>query len=117
MDRIDVKQYVPGPSIRMRYEIFRRSYTDLLASNIVTTVSRETHDKGVAPEESTDRSLESWQIIDRDKIGANEILPAYEGMEVSFRMDKKSVPYKLREIAEKSAVGTRCRAGAVTDDL
>lgn len=99
-----MKQYVPGPSIRMRYEIFRRCYLDLLACNIVKTVSRETNDKDIDSEESTDRSLESWQVIDRASVHTNEILPTYEGMEVSFRTDKKSVSYRLREIAEKSAV-------------
>ncbi|KAL8755647.1 MAG: hypothetical protein Q9184_004731 [Pyrenodesmia sp. 2 TL-2023] len=81
LDRIDVKQYVPGPSIRMRYEIFRRCYLDLLACNVVTSVSREINNEGMDPEESTDRSLESWQVIDRASVHTNEILPTYESME------------------------------------
>ncbi|KAL8903479.1 MAG: hypothetical protein Q9207_003892 [Kuettlingeria erythrocarpa] len=104
LDRIDVKQYVPGPSTSIRYEMFRRCYFELLASNVVTPMSRGSDNEEIDVNGSAGNGLlESWQVIARANRTADELLPTYEVMELSFRTDTKSMPYKLLEIAEKSA--------------
>lgn len=96
----------------MRYEIFRRCYFDLLACNVVTPMSRGSDNEGIDVDGSTgDGLLESWHAIDRACRKANELLPTYEVTELSFRMDTKSVPYELLEIARKSAVGSQMSGG------
>ncbi|KAL9014106.1 MAG: hypothetical protein Q9173_001231 [Seirophora scorigena] len=66
LDRIDVKQYLPGPSTKMRYEILRRCYLDLLScSIIVSNQQRPRDDEDVLYNAVGDRSLETWDVVPR----------------------------------------------------
>ncbi|KAL8653352.1 MAG: hypothetical protein Q9210_002154 [Variospora velana] len=104
LDRIDVKQYLPGPSTKMRYEIFRRCYLDLFRGSILVPNQQRPRDDEDALDNSVgDRSLETWGVVARYSIDYDEILPTYEVVELKYRSDKDSIPYRLWRIAERSA--------------
>ncbi|KAI4192499.1 MAG: hypothetical protein LQ348_003138 [Seirophora lacunosa] len=66
LDRIDVKQYLPGPSTKMRYEIFRRCYIDLLSCKIIVSNQKRPRDgEDVLYNAVRDRSLETWNVRSR----------------------------------------------------
>ncbi|KAL8961502.1 MAG: hypothetical protein Q9193_001950 [Seirophora villosa] len=103
LDRIDVKQYLPGPSTKIRYEIFRRCYLDLLScSIIVSNEQKPRDDEDVLYNAVGDRSLETWDVVSRPLMNHNEVLPTYEAFELNFRADMESIPCRLWSIAERS---------------
>ncbi|KAI4180818.1 MAG: hypothetical protein L6R41_007000 [Letrouitia leprolyta] len=110
LDRIDVKQYIPGPDTRTRYEILRKRYLNLLESKMVLP-SQTTPERGEDRPEGPagDVSVVDGQIVARAEEECSEILPAYDITRLHFLTNQRSAPYKLSRIAEMSA-GLSARA-------
>ncbi|KAL9022551.1 MAG: hypothetical protein Q9185_000261, partial [Variospora sp. 1 TL-2023] len=105
LDRIDIKQYLPGPSTKTRYEIFRRCYLDLFRCGILLPNQQRPRDDVDALDISVGtRPPETWGVVARPSIDY-EVLPTYEVVELKYRSDQDSIPYRLWRIAERSAVG------------
>ncbi|KAL8720841.1 MAG: hypothetical protein Q9225_002358 [Loekoesia sp. 1 TL-2023] len=106
LDRIDVKQYIQEPSTRIRYEIFRRCYFDLIECSIVALMQANPPNEGALPDgPAEDISLVNGRIITHAEDYIYEALPTYDVMQLNFRANHDSVPYRLWKIAERSAVG------------
>ncbi|KAL9030334.1 MAG: hypothetical protein Q9196_001529 [Gyalolechia fulgens] len=120
LDRIDVKQYIPEPSTRIRYEIFRRCYLALLECNLVFSMQANIRN-GKNPLEGPDEAISviDGQIVADAKGCWSEILPAYGLAQLHFRKIHDSVPYELSKIAESSAASfnpTQIFADDVTEE-
>ncbi|KAL8731523.1 MAG: hypothetical protein Q9166_003369 [cf. Caloplaca sp. 2 TL-2023] len=99
LDRIDVKQYIPEPGVRIRYEIFRKCYLHLLESGVIAPLK----DNSDAEEDLLD-SPTGYVLLNGEQSATQSIeaFPVYEIMQVQYRKKEKSTPYKLWKIAEKS---------------
>ncbi|KAI4222831.1 MAG: hypothetical protein L6R36_005863 [Xanthoria steineri] len=99
LDRIDVKQYVPLPSVRINYEIFRRCYLDLLARKVIIPL-----------EPDSGETLMDGECIplSHDDFASqpSEAIPGWEAMQASMALSRQpkeiSIPYRLCKLAEKS---------------
>ena len=101
MDRIDVKQYVPLPSVRINYEIFRRCYLELLARKVIIPLEPD----------SGEYFLDSESIsLSHDDFATqpSEAFPGWEAMQASMALSRRpeetSISYRLCKLAEKSIV-------------
>ncbi|KAL8973967.1 MAG: hypothetical protein Q9197_001796 [Variospora fuerteventurae] len=75
LDRIDVRIYLPGPSTKTRYEIFRRCYLDLFRCDILAPNQQRPRDDVDALDISVGtRPPETWGVVARPSIDY-EVLP------------------------------------------
>lgn len=102
LDRIDIKQHMPEPGVRARYEILRKCYLDLLESNVIAPLG-----ENVEIHEDEHSCSSDFATFETEELATPpcEALPTYETMQISFRIQENSVPYRLWKIVEKSAVG------------
>ncbi|KAL8735278.1 MAG: hypothetical protein Q9181_002870 [Wetmoreana brouardii] len=103
LDRIDIKQYIPTPSTRIRYEIFRQCLLDLLDCKIITSTqgnSRLQEDVLGPTEES---SLVDGYVHVQSEGQDSDTFPPFDAMQLNFRVREDSAPHKLWRVAEKSA--------------
>lgn len=116
LDRIDIRQQIPSPGTKTRYEIFRQCYFDLLECKVINLTKRGTG----AENDMLGRTAKDAVVIHEEDPEhcceqASEMIPTYDAMRLRARGDSSanefSVSNKLRTIAEKSAVRS-CRGGA-----
>ncbi|KAL8776983.1 MAG: hypothetical protein Q9194_002814 [Teloschistes cf. exilis] len=108
LDRIDIRQYIPSPGTKTRYEIFRQCYLDLLECKVISLtksgtsaendmLGRTAKDAVVIHEEGPEHFCEQ----------ASEMIPTYDAMRLRAHGDSSanefSVSNKLWTVAEKSA--------------
>ncbi|KAL8767263.1 MAG: hypothetical protein Q9209_006189 [Squamulea sp. 1 TL-2023] len=100
LDRIDVKQYIPLPSVKTRYEMFRRSYLDLIQSGVISPLEQALHVEGELPEYPNE-----YVALNDGDLGFQscETLPTWEIVDFSHGTKETSIPYRLSKLAEKSA--------------
>ncbi|KAL8817431.1 MAG: hypothetical protein Q9223_003731 [Gallowayella weberi] len=101
LDRINVKQYVPEPGVKIRYEILRRCYQDLLDIGMISPPKDSQAEEDFPSSPTTILSFEDEELAPQP----GKALPRYEIMQLDYQTKENSVPYKLWKIAEKSAVG------------
>lgn len=107
LDRIDVKQYIPQPNARARYEILRRCYLDLLSCKMIVPLQATRGNGDDRPEGPAEYvSVINGQIVARAEGECFEVLPAYDITQLHFLTDQCSTPYKLSKIADSSAVSS-----------
>ncbi|KAL8685614.1 MAG: hypothetical protein Q9218_007652, partial [Villophora microphyllina] len=108
LDRIDIRQHIPNPGTRTRYEIFRQCYLDLLECKVIDL----TQGNATAEKDLPGRTAEEAVIIDEeDPIyldeQASEVIPTYDAMQLKIRANGSAnefgVSEKLRALAGKSA--------------
>ncbi|KAL8905580.1 MAG: hypothetical protein Q9171_006614 [Xanthocarpia ochracea] len=104
LDRIDVKQYIPVPSVRIRYEIFRRSYLDLIECKVIAPLGQiKEMDEDLLDYPSDHTSLGGGDFAPQP----SEALPTWDAMQdmmgLNSRAMESSIPYRLWKLAEKSA--------------
>ncbi|KAL8699926.1 MAG: hypothetical protein Q9224_001199 [Gallowayella concinna] len=101
LDRISVKQYIPEPGVKIRYEILRKCYLDLLETGMIAPL------KDCQAEEDFPSSPTTILSFEDENLGPqpSQALPRYDIMQLEFRTKEQSIPYRLWKIAEKSAVG------------
>ncbi|MCJ1257091.1 hypothetical protein MMC24_004916 [Lignoscripta atroalba] len=103
LDRVDLKQYVPGPCAKARYEIYRMCYLELSQCGIIAPVHY--YDEGVASMVEGAGECESpgtvtfesgWHVLDDD------LMPAHDIMQLRYWSKLDSPARILWDIAEKS---------------
>ncbi|KAI4099705.1 MAG: hypothetical protein L6R37_005849 [Teloschistes peruensis] len=108
LDRIDIRQQIPSPGTKTRYEIFRQCYFDLLECKVINLTKRGTG----AENDMLGRTAKDAVVIHEEDPEhcceqASEMIPTYDAMRLRARGDSSanefSVSNKLRTIAEKSA--------------
>ncbi|KAL8808728.1 MAG: hypothetical protein Q9200_004079 [Gallowayella weberi] len=99
LDRINVKQYVPEPGVKIRYEILRRCYQDLLDIGMISPPKDSQAEEDFPSSPTTILSFEDEELAPQP----GKALPRYEIMQLDYQTKENSVPYKLWKIAEKSA--------------
>ena len=109
LDRVDIKQYIPQPCARARYEIYRTCYIELAKCGIIAPTlqftkndahtQNQTH-HGVSESQSpnTLHFEENTYIID------DKSLPEYRLLQFRYWRDEGSIAWKLWTIAEDSTV-------------
>ncbi|KAL8856608.1 MAG: hypothetical protein Q9178_006763 [Gyalolechia marmorata] len=102
LDRIDVKQYIPVPSVRIRYEIFRRSYLDLLECKVIAPLGQINEmDEDLLDYPSDHTSLGGGDFATQP----SEALPTWDAMQDAIGLNSRalesSIPYRLWKLAEK----------------
>ncbi|KAL8705723.1 MAG: hypothetical protein Q9201_001157 [Fulgogasparrea decipioides] len=104
LDRIDIKQYIPEPSTRIRYEIFRKCLLDLLDCKIIiSTQGNSKLQEDVLGGPAEEISLVDEYVHIHSEGQDRETFPPFDAMQLNFRAREDSAPYKLWRIAEKSA--------------
>ncbi|KAL8840448.1 MAG: hypothetical protein Q9170_001324 [Blastenia crenularia] len=120
LDRIDVRQYIPEPDTRSRYEIFRRCYLDLLVGGIIAPMDDRFQRQQYLPDGlAEDVSFVDGQITIHGEEHQVEVLPNFDVMQLVFGASQVSMPYRLWKIAERSAASfnpTQIFADDVTEE-
>lgn len=105
LDRVDIKQYIPNPSAKARYEVYRRCYFELAQCGIIApihyyedgdTCMVEGDPECASPSTVTFQSR--WHILDK------EVMPEFELMQLRYGYDVNAPARKLWDIAENSKV-------------
>ncbi|KAL8800579.1 MAG: hypothetical protein Q9182_005090 [Xanthomendoza sp. 2 TL-2023] len=99
LDRINVKQYIPEPGVKIRYEILRRCYLDLLEIGMIASLKDSQAEEDFPSSPTTIVSFEDEELAPQP----GKVFPRYDIMQLDFRTKERSLPYKLWKIAEKSA--------------
>ncbi len=91
--------------MRIRYEIFRRSYLDLLACKVIAPLGQINEmDEDLLDYSSDHTSLGGGDFATQP----SEALPTWDAMQdvmgLNSRAMESSVPYRLWKLAEKCAV-------------
>ncbi|KAL8663631.1 MAG: hypothetical protein Q9202_003701 [Teloschistes flavicans] len=83
LDRIDIRQHVPKPGTKTRYEIFRQCYLDLLECKVIKLTQNDTSAESDALGRTADdavliREEDPEQLHEQ----ASEALPTYDAMQL-----------------------------------
>lgn len=109
LDRIDIRQHIPSPGPKTRYEIFRQCYLDLLECKVINLTKSGTGEE----HDMLGRTAEDAVLIGEEDPEhcceqASEMIPTYDAMQLRAVGDGSAndfcVSNKLRTVAEKSAV-------------
>lgn len=96
LDRVDIKQHVPRPSVRIIYEIYRSCLTDLGQAGLIQGVCYK-----VVPYDPKDKES---PMVHREYPCENLELPSYDEMALHYWCFPDSTPRRLALIAETSVV-------------
>ncbi|KAL8629922.1 hypothetical protein Q9189_004359 [Teloschistes chrysophthalmus] len=108
LDRIDIRQHIPSPGPKTRYEIFRQCYLDLLECKVINLTKSGTGEE----HDMLGRTAEDAVLIGEEDPEhcceqASEMIPTYDAMQLRAVGDGSAndfcVSNKLRTVAEKSA--------------
>ncbi|MCJ1227528.1 hypothetical protein MMC12_004184 [Toensbergia leucococca] len=103
LDRVDVKQFIPNPCAKARYEIYRTSYLELAQCGIIAQVHHYETNNARISNDGTDSESPDTVIFERHHQNLDEkLLPAYDLMQLHFGCELDSNPRKLWEVAKKS---------------
>ena len=118
-----MKQYIPNPSAKARYEVYRRCYLELALCGIIAPVHHyEDGDTCMVEGEPECGSPSNVTFQSRCHVLDKEVMPEFELMQLRYWSDPDSPARKLWSIAENSKVGFHSKlpskfVNGVTQDL
>lgn len=114
LDRVDIKQYIPQPCARARYEIYRTCYLELAKCGIIAPTLQFTKNDAYTqndahPGASESQSPNTLQFDESAHAIDDKSLPEYRLLQFRYWRDESSIAWKLWTIAEGSAVMSTMR--------
>lgn len=113
LDRVDIKQFVPNPSIPACYEIFRSCLNELIRCNLLTEsdISEDASDAGSADSAALANAASKWNLVD------HPIFPSYEEVNIHLWNQPHAPGTSLLSIAHRCEVRAMgLSAAAYTDE-